>query len=431
MSEQQNRVVFYFFDSASSIRAFGRLDLPKERQALGLTTVCVTSDDVVGADFVSDAFDHLFVLPAQPSPYDPGCIDVAAALDCVTRVCGPDFDRDSVTVISCGEYTPLAAAQVREKLGIPGASVSEANGFRDKLAMKHAVAATVTVPKNVPFDRDRFRREPEAYLDWLLGDLGHPFIIKPTNMASSSGVRKVHTSANAADVRAVLEANQGAFEAEEFISGEQYHCETLYHEGRRIASFVSRFNSSMLDMMSGRTVGSLPVPPADPVGRAVGECAHLASVALGVHSGVTHTEAMVRPDGGVVFIETANRAPGGDVVRRYVEAFGVDILEIDQRIKSGVPYELDPVERGRYSFWAYVPKPDGVIAELRLPELSSSIDVNWFVAVGEQTTRSTSFEEPAGLLIVTGDDYARVSADFAAVLDFPFITVRSDSQGHG
>ncbi|MFC7307912.1 acetyl-CoA carboxylase biotin carboxylase subunit family protein [Streptomyces monticola] len=425
MSSQGNRTVFYFFDSASSIRAFDRLRFPHERDGLKLTTVCVTSDDVIPASHHSDAFDHIFVLPAHPSPYDPCCLDAGAAMECVTQVCGPDFRPEAVSVVSCGEYTALVAAQVREKLGIPGPSVNEATGFRDKLRMKEVVGASVTTPKNLPFQRARFLREREAYLDHLLTELGSPFIIKPTNMASSSGVRKVHSSANAADVHAVLQQHQGEFEAEEYVVGEQYHCETLYHDGRLLASFVSRFNSSMLDMMSGRTVGSLPVPLSDPVGRKVSECSHLASLALGARNGVTHTEVMVRPDGTVVFIETASRAPGGDVVGRYVESFGVDILEIDQRIKSGVPYELAVTERNRYSFWAYVPKPDGVIADLKLPDLSSTIDVTWFVTPGERTQRSASFEEPAALLIVGGDDYSRVSADFASVLDFEFITVHA------
>ena len=45
-------------------------------------------------------------------------------------------------------------------------------------------------------------------------------------------------------------SHQGDFEAEEYIDGDQFHCEVMFHDGEAKFAFVSRFNGSQLDMMA-------------------------------------------------------------------------------------------------------------------------------------------------------------------------------------
>ena len=418
-----SRLAFYLFDSELGIRNFSRLNFPKERARLGLETVCVTTDDVVPVTYSNSVFDHIVILPAHHRPDDPCCLSAEQVSFRARRLAEERFAPHRIAVISCGEYTGLVAAIVRETLGVEGPRLQQAEGFRDKLLMKQVASTFVAVPQAIPFERERFAREGGNYLDAISASLGSPFIMKPTNMSSSHGVRIVQNGSDAADVAVLLDAHLGDFEAEEYIDGTQYHCESLYHEGRLLVSLVSRFNASLLELMKGRTVGTMPVPMWDRTGKKVSECAHRASLALGARDGVTHTEVIVKRDGTVLLIEIASRGPGGDVVGRYKEAFGVDILEVDQRIKSGIPFNLSVTDFRRYSFWAFVPKPDGVISELSTPRVSGLIEIDWFVSCGDRTTHTMSFEDPAALVIVRGGTYEDVSADFEAVLDFPFIHV--------
>lgn len=424
MDETCRRVIFYLFDTPGLVRWFERSSLAAERSEFGLTTVCVITDDVVSTSYRNAAFDHVVVLPATTQQGDPSLLDteqtVLAVADIIARLgVGPE----SVKVIGCGEYTIIVAAAVRTTLGIDGPSMAVAEAFRNKVTMKRRAAAQVSVPRYCAFDRARFTEDRQRYFDELATRLGVPFVIKPTNMSSSVGVYRIGSVEELGAIEPSVTEHDGEFEVEEFIRGDQYHCETIYHEGRRILSFVSRFNASQLEMMRGKAVGTMPVRPSDPLSVLVGDAADRASRALGARDGLTHTELIVRDGNEVVFIESGARSPGGDVIGRYIDTFGVNILEVDWRIQSGVPYDLTLESCTEFSFWAFAARPSGTVTKLNTPSLSSSITVDWFISPGDVISRSTSFEEPAALITGRNSDYDALSADFRSILDFQFITV--------
>lgn len=410
----------YLCDSRSQIRNLERLSLDDTHRSGRTRSVCVTSDDVVPAAPADHRFDHLIVLPAVPRPGEPGLLSLEHCAVAVRRLLTEEPDFGPVkAIVSCGEYTTLVAAELRAFFHVPGPGGGTARAFRDKVRMKRLAGADVRVPRYEVL-REISRKNAHQQYDRVRRRLGVVFVVKPTNMSSSVGVRLVDSEASFV---AATADDDLAYEAEEYVCGTQYHCEVAFDGRRPVLSLVSRFNASQLDMMAGRTVGTMPLPVDDAESIRIGKFSRRACLALGAADVVTHTEVIVRDNGEIVFVESAARTPGGDVVRRYLEVFGIDLFDLDMRLKSARPYlipDLSP-PRGQFSFWAYVPRPTGRVARLDVPALRSAIEVEWYVTVGSKLLGSANFEEPAGLVIGRGDDYDQLSRDFDAILDHPFI----------
>jgi biotin carboxylase len=420
-----NRLAFLFFDSQSSLDAFQRTPFSRSRRSLGVTTICVTSDDVVEPDKANEYdFDHVTVLRASDMAHMPCGISVADAIETVSATCallGVMRMRD-VSIVSCGEFTSDVAASIRETLQIHGPTIADAALFRDKIKMKQRLAGIVSTPAMCEVSRSRIAVAPEQEFDRLVAELGKPLVVKPVSMSSSFGVTVVRDYKDFDRALALVATFQGRLEAETFIAGSQLHCETLFLGREPVLSLVCRFNSPQLDMMRGRNVGTMTLAPEDPVALAAASHARVASRALGACDTITHVEMMMRENGGIVFIEAASRVPGGDVINRYRHSFGVDLLDLDQRLKCGLPIELPILPtHPEMSFWVYIAAPEGRVRSLRTPELRSRSETSWFVSPGDVLTCSKTFEEPAGMIIAYNSIPNILSEDFERLLDMCLI----------
>ena len=157
----------------------------------------------------------------KPYLYDylqvPGILDEADVMRRVTEwMRGKQVDR----VLANWEVLVLTAARLREKFGVPGMSVDQVNGFRDKQLMKERVkAAGLRVPHS-------FRVRSEREIREAAEKIGYPLILKPISGAGSADTYKVTS-------RAELESAIGAIRhvreasCEEFIEGEEFTYDTV------------------------------------------------------------------------------------------------------------------------------------------------------------------------------------------------------------
>ncbi len=248
----------------------------------------------------------------------------------------PRFDR----VFSLSEYELLAAAQVRERLSVPGPSVEEAALVRDKLAMKVAVAqAGIAVPRFLPLAgvMDAGGRLAASTLPWA----GRT-VLKPTHGAGSEDVVIFESAAaclqalrdGASGVAALLgEAPAvGRYELEEFVDGDILHMDGLVQDGVVKVAIGSRYVGNCQQFNANRPLGSgqFDLSPAqrDWVQRVI--------AAVCIRQGAFHLEAIAAPRGDV-FLEIGNRSGGAGVPQATSLAWDADFQALELELIIGQP----------------------------------------------------------------------------------------------
>jgi hypothetical protein len=228
----------------------------------------------------------------------------------------PRFDR----ILARHEALILPAAMLRERFGIPGMHVPEALNFRDKVAMKRAVAAAgLRVPRFVPVS---LLLQDGQQLPW-----SGRTVVKPRDGAGSADVTIFDTVGAA---RAFVEASCRAdarfahrFEVEEFLAGPMWEIDGYMYRGEPVAIQASRYIDTCLAFEQGSPMGSVQRPRPDLEAWA-GDCLR----ALSRGSLTFHLEA-IETETGPAFLEVAARCGGGNVVDVFRLRHGVYLHTLD------------------------------------------------------------------------------------------------------
>lgn len=313
----------------------------------------------------------------------------------------------------------MSIAEIREELGIPGTLPKDVVPYRDKAAMKEAVArADLRVPKFGLLDWSKTQGDVKGtFLDNQC-NFGTPFIAKPVN---SSGTRGVVRISDLADFEALVKVDRSAttYEVEEFIVGTLYTCDFLVTDGRITFTGVSRYITPMLDYLSGATAGSIALSPDDDAYRAIAAFGEQCLRAMGLFDSCFHLEIFSDAAGDLVFLEAAARAPGFQVTRMYDVVFGVSMLNEELRCSLGLPAaHTPPVLENGSAFWAIVPLKSGTVARLREPDLHSRVERVWFVDVGDTVTKSAANKDRALELLGWHKEKTVVDRDFESLRSY-------------
>jgi biotin carboxylase len=215
----------------------------------------------------------------------------------------------------------ILAARLREELGVPGQDVAQATLFRDKDAMKQAVAAAgIRTPKHQ-------RATSAAECQRAAEQIGFPVIVKPIAGAGSADTFQVNSRLELDAVLAraghVREVN-----VEEFIDAVEYTFDTICIKGKiaywNICLYRPRpLTARQEEWISPQTVVLRDVD-ADHLagGREMGRAV---LKALGFQTGFTHMEWYRKANGETVFGEIAARPPGARTVDLMNYASDIDL----------------------------------------------------------------------------------------------------------
>ncbi|MFN8180089.1 MAG: ATP-grasp domain-containing protein [bacterium] len=225
-------------------------------------------------------------------------------------------------VLCLWEPVMIAAARIRERLGVPGMTVEQTVPFRDKEVMKQKLdAAGIRTPRHGNATTSAQVREHAERI-------GYPLIVKPIAGAGSRDTYKVE---KAQDLERVIELVRHVSEVsvEEFVDGEDYTFDTICVDGEvkyfniafyRPRALVSREHHWISQQtICRRDVDSRHVAKGREMGFAVLK-------ALGFQTGFTHMEWYRKPDGEAVFGEIAARAPGVRTVDLMNYACDLDLF---------------------------------------------------------------------------------------------------------
>ena len=228
-------------------------------------------------------------------------------------------DRLEATV----EAHVLAAAQVREALGIPGTSVRTTWLCRDKPAMKEVLReGGVRCARSLGSGSSE---EVRAFAH----DVGYPIVLKPRAAAGAQGAVRVDSDEEMdAAFRTLGVGHGGQVAAEEFIEGHEAFYDTITIGGSVAHEFITHYYPNVLEAMRTRWIS----PQFITTNRLESAAAYQEVLELGrkviglldIDTSATHMEWFVGSK-GLVFSEIACRPPGVGAWDLYSAANGIDL----------------------------------------------------------------------------------------------------------
>lgn len=226
-------------------------------------------------------------------------------------------------VESLWEPLMILAAQIRERLHLPGMTQVETVPFRDKEAMKQVLdAAGIRTPHHYSGKSvDDVRR--------ALDKIGFPAIVKPISGAGSADTYRIDDEAQAEKIMPRLR-HVDEVSIEEFIDGEEFTFDTICSGGRVLFYNICWYRPRPLIGKSNEWVSQQTVALRNPDAPhlAVGKELGLSVLkAMNFRDGFTHMEWFRKPDGEAVFGEIGARPPGGRTVDAMNFASDVDLFQ--------------------------------------------------------------------------------------------------------
>jgi hypothetical protein len=183
--------------------------------------------------------------------------------------------------------------------------------------------------------------------------------VKPRREANSRGVEVLP------DAEAVLgwlarHDGEPGWQVDEFVDGALGHVNALVRHGDVRPVQAGRYLGPLLGFDRGRVLGGWTLPAHSPQAVAAHELNERVVHALGSDGEfVVHTEFATTPDGRLVVLETAARAPGASVSELARVHAGVQLEVAHLRLQAGLPVpEPDPTH-GRQGAWLWLPVMPG------------------------------------------------------------------------
>jgi biotin carboxylase len=349
----------------------------------GARVLLLTTEKLRDSPWPREIIDEVFLMPDL---YDRTAVTNAVSYLARTE----PIDR----IIPLDEFDMEMAATLREHLRMDGMGETAVRFFRDKLAMRQrARAGGVLVP-----DFTALHHHPavDAFFDTAPG----PWILKPRTQASAIGMKKIERREEIWPLLEELGDNQSHYLLERFIPGDVFHVDSIVANGVVVFAEVHQYGETPFRVMHGGGIFSTAtvdrsLPQSRDLRRANDDVAR----ALGMTSGVMHTEFIrAHEDGRFYFLESAARVGGAYIAETIEAATGINLWREWARTEiaaaTGSEYTLPPVQQ-RYA---------GVLISLarqQHPDMSAYDDPEIVMHVTK--------DHHAGL-IVASDDSQRVQS---------------------
>ncbi|MEU6347359.1 ATP-grasp domain-containing protein [Streptomyces sp. NPDC046977] len=316
-------------------------------------------------------------------------------------------------VVATQERMLLPVARLRDAKGIAGGMGTEHTLLlRDKVAMKrHFSAYGVRVPEFTTIS------EPAQAAE-LLDKFGQ-IVIKPVHGCNSLDVHIVRDAKGLAGLQRRGLAGSDRYEAEEFISGRQFHIDSVVSNGVPVAVSVSQYLDSHetfpLDgQIRAHTLDGGPdLELLTAFNRTVLGC-------ISWFSGAAHLEAFLDDEGSPVFCELGGRPGGAGIDAGFRFRHGVSLLfaSVLPQIGRTVPDSGDQVRADRPATgWSMIYPPtlgrfDGYQA---LPQADWLLQLTTSYRPGDRVVQPTQSSDAIAMAAVHGKDSREVVDRLAQV----------------
>jgi len=303
----------------------------REAARLGCRVMLLTVDNLRSGDWPHEALAEFHTMPSGLTPEQ--ILNTVLWLVRERRI-----DR----IVALDEFDLEVAALLREHLRLPGLGQTATRLFRDKLAMRVAAQqAGVPVPEFTGvFHYDQVRE----YLRSVPG----PWLLKPRANAAAIGIKSIEHPEQLWPILDQLGDLQSHYVLERFVEGDVYHVEGVSWKGQVLFTAPHRYGTPpMSTMHQGGVFTTRSVYPDSGEGHLLQQVHARTMQALGMVSGVTHTEFIKGRDGRFYFLETAARVGGAYIAELVEHSKGlnpwVEWARIEVALLLGKTYTLPPL----------------------------------------------------------------------------------------
>lgn len=324
-------------------------------------------------------------------------VDWSQPLEVVRRIVDLYAAGHIQRVVPADEFGLLPAALATAQLGIVGLSLEAVRNTRDKLHMRRVLEQAGL--GQLRYAICRSLAEAQAFLD----EVGGPIILKPVSGTGSDGVSRV-TSADELAAAFKLAAGAAGFTGilcEEYIDGPEVSLEGYSVDGRFVPVALT---DKLIDERFLEIGHQQPSAQPQSVFDAAADIAGRALAALGVRSGVTHTEFRISSSRGPVLIETHTRM-GGDHIHVLTRlTTGVDLADLMVAFSLGEKVDVRPVPQGRAAAVRFSVGRAGRVRGVSVPavEPDSGIQEVLGPPIGKVVTGRSSSPDRLARVIATG-----------------------------
>ncbi|MEV6499380.1 ATP-grasp domain-containing protein [Streptomyces prunicolor] len=287
--------------------------------------------------------------PLLPLLRDMG--DVVTFRDTPAEVTGPLRATDPGGIVTFSERMLPVTAELAAQLGLSYHSDDTVRFLTDKFCQRQRLRETGTDSV-----AGQLLTRPEEWPE-VLRHVGLPAIVKPVRGEGSRNTYRVDDAEEGRRLVARLLASEPAFVVEEFLQGKPCHS-----SGESVGDYVSVESIAIRGAVHHIAVtGKFPlVPPFRETGQfwpaalpekeqqLVRDLAEKAIRALGVTTGITHTEIKLT-DTGPRVIEVNGRL-GGNINALSLRAAGPDLVELAGRLALGEAVDAPLVAHDRVVF---------------------------------------------------------------------------------
>ncbi|MGW8727068.1 ATP-grasp domain-containing protein [Streptomyces sp. NPDC055808] len=297
-------------------------------------------------------------------------------------------------VVAISEGLLLAAARLRDKLGVPGPTEQQVLGYRDKVTMKERLRAQgIRVPDYAPFTEDD--------AEHLLKRYGR-VVAKPRRGESSAGIAFLDSPDDLRNFVANRQEVPGGYEVEERIDGTLFHIDSVVSGGVPLAATAGR---SIEETTSYRHLGAFRDVAVGP-GLTLDRLLRFNREVLACYpdfSGVTHLEVFLNDD-EVCFCEIGGRPGGGGIIPGFHSRTGVNLDEVAIKAHLGEEITQCAPPADHLTGYALVYAPAGVLeADLTLPTVDWIIDTQLRFQVGDLMPQPAGWHQAAATVTVRGN----------------------------
>lgn len=275
-------------------------------------------------------------------------------------------EQDTLQIITTNEDDIYYCAALREHFNVPGERIEDIQRFTDKAKMKEALSGlSEHLPRHLIFDRAEFQKNQTKYINDVIKFLSLPLFIKPVSASSSVNIAKINSVHEFLLWCLRHQKDDIVFEIDQFIDSKGYHCDSIIKDGKVVASFASRYLYPPGKWVSEKPVGgSIYLPDDSPLAIKLKSFNEKVIATLQPKGDCcTHHEMFVTNDGEIIFLEIAKRAPGCFIPDCLKEQIGLDLREVDYKLRLGLPCDTTPKYSPQYHGWIYLMEREGVIKE--------------------------------------------------------------------
>lgn len=270
-------------------------------------------DQPVGSlpDVAKEGLDHYLRVPSM--------WDAKAVIQAIRNWQLP-YQLDQVECL--WEPAMELAAILREAFGLPGMHSEQTALFRDKDLMKKALGkAGVRLPKHQ-------KASGKQQVKDAIAAIGYPVIVKPLSGAGSANTYHLRSDQELLQVMPILQ-HVPEMVVEEYIEGREYTFDTICANGKVLYYNVAWYRPNVLVARSEEWISPQTVTLRDTSDPGLQRGIALGMQvlkALNFHTGFTHMEWFLKPNGEAVFGEIAARPPGGRSVELMNYGCDLDVF---------------------------------------------------------------------------------------------------------